>query len=118
MNGRLAIRKLSRSFNVAAPGSNINILATSLTPYDKASTIRVTVSLTTGSVFNAILTQGATSFTCKLNKGAALTAAVLYTFTFAGGDDTTINFQVETNSIINVLFVDEISGGVALTNMF
>lgn len=112
MTGHLAIRKLHRGYNISAPGANTNIISTSLTPYEKVSTMRVTVVVATTSVFNVTMTQGATTFTCGLNSSVALVSGDLYTFNFECGSDTTYNFQVETDSIIRVLEVSEVSGGV------
>ena len=100
----------STSFNAAAPGANTNILSTSLTP-KMGGAFRVTVSLATSSVFNVIITQSGTSLTLGLNASAALNAGDLYTFIFGVIPSNTYNFQVETNSIIRILQVDEVSGG-------
>ena len=110
MSGTL--RRVAAVFNQAAPGANTNILATSIAPYTKTSTFRVTVVLATTSVFNFVAIQGATTFTCGLNGSVALVADDCYTFTFGVNDSTTYNFRVETDSIINILNVEEIEGGL------
>lgn len=101
----------SDNFNVSAPGANTNILSTSLTPaYGGA--FRVTVCLATSSVFNVTITRSGTTKTCGLNASTALNAGDLYTFSFGVSTGNTYNFQVETNSIINILQIDEVSSGV------
>lgn len=101
----------SDNFNVSAPGAATNILSTSLTP-TMGGAFRITVSVATGSVFNVTITKSGTTKTLALNGGTALTAAALYTFCFGVSTANTYNFQVATNSIINVLQVDEVSSGV------
>lgn len=119
---RLAIKRLGTKFAAAAPGVNTDIFSTELQTQEINSTIRVTVALATGSVFNIVWTAGATSKTHGLNASVALNAGDLYTFSFAasrfsngaadGTTALTFNFQVETNVAIDVLFVDEVAGGV------
>lgn len=98
-------------FNIAAPGANANILSSSITP-NYGCALRVTVCLATTSVFNVTMTQGSTTFTCGLNSSVALVSGDLYTFSFGGNTDTAYNFQVETDGIIRILQVDEVSSGV------
>lgn len=107
-----ALRRLYAAFNQSAPGANTNILSTGVSPYAKTAAIRVTVVLATASVFNVFVTQGATSFTCGLNASAALNAGDVYTFTFGANSETTYNFRVETDGVIQVLNVEEVEGGV------
>ena len=103
----------------AAPGANTNIV----TPFkvsESASALRVTVCLTTGSVFNVRVTDGSTAYTMGLNASAALNAGDIYTFTFGarryssqtGTTELTYSFQVETDSVINYLLVEEVTGPV------
>jgi len=100
----------SATFNGSAPGANTNILSTSLTP-KMGGAFRVTVALATASVFNVIITQSGTSLTLGLNASVALNAGDLYTFVFGVTPSSTYNFQVETNSVIRILQIDEVSGG-------
>ena len=104
-------------YALAAPGANTNII----TPFsvgDNASAIRVTVCLTTASVFNVRVTDGSTAYSMGLNASSALNAGDLYTFTFGarhyssqtGTTALTYSFQVETDSVINYLLVEEIIG--------
>jgi hypothetical protein len=91
-------------FNIPAPGANTNILATGITP-KKSGTMRVTVNLATGSVFNVQLNQGATNILGSLGSGA-LAAGAMNSFAFGCNPNTTYNFQVATNGIINYLQVE------------
>ncbi len=103
----------------SAPGANTNII-TPITPGPNASAYRVTVCLTTASVFNVRVTNGSTAYTMGLNGSVALAAGDLYTFVFGvratssqtGSTALTYSFQVETDSVINYLLVEEIIGGV------
>lgn len=108
----LAIRSLGTVFNQAAPGANTNIFATALSTSYTTSTIRATVVLATASVLNVTITSGATTFTCGLNGSTALNAGDMYTFTFGARDDYTYNLRIETDGVINLLLVDELSGAV------
>ncbi len=106
-------------YALAAPGANTNII-TPITPGPNASAFRVTVALTTSSVFNVRVTNGTTAYTLGLNGSVALAAGDLYTFVFGvratstqtGTTALTYSFQVETDSVINYLLVEEIIGGV------
>jgi peroxiredoxin family protein len=102
-------------FNRAAPGANTNILTTGITVTEGCA-LRVTVALTTSSVFNATCSDGTVTFTWGLNSSTALNAGDLYAFVFgaapretnSGSNNTlTYNFRVETNSIIECLIVEE-----------
>ncbi len=120
--GEEAVASLATVYKGHAPGANTNILATSVKVSGHASAIRVTVCLATASVFNLRITDGTDAFTIGLNASAALQAGDLYTFTFGARryksqpytDGTTAefsyNFQVKTDGVINLLFVDEIIG--------
>ena len=98
-------------FDEPAPGENANILEESIS-LTASGALRVTVSLTTESVFNVIVSRSGTSFTIGLNASAALNAGDLYTFTFGASKNNTYNFQLETDSVIRVLQVEEVLNGV------
>ena len=102
------INMRAERFNVSAPGINTNILATSLTPTMSGFFV-VSVSLTTGAVFNVTETQSGTTYTNGLNKSNALNAGDKYVFTFPVSQSTAYNFQVETDSVIRELTVAESS---------
>ena len=109
-------RTLVQRFNQSAPGANTDILATAIQPEAEGSAFRVTVALTTASVFNVEVSDGTTTHLLGLNGSAALQAADLYTFVFAApyqsqaGVRLSYNFQVETDSVIELLSVEEIRG--------
>lgn len=114
-----AISALATVYAGAAPGANTDIV----TPFkvsESASAVRVTVCLTTGSVFDVRVTDGSTAYTMHLNGGTALTAACLYTFTFAarryssqtGTTELTYSFRVATDGVINYLLAEEVCGPV------
>lgn len=117
--GSAACTAIATVYALAAPGANTNIV----TPFkvsESASALRVTVCLTTGSVFNVRVTDGTTAYTQSLNGGTALTAACIYTFTFGvrrystgtGTTELTYSFQVATDGVIQTLFVEEVTGPV------
>lgn len=117
--GSGACTAIATVYALAAPGANTNII-TPFSVSDSASALRVTVSLTTSSVFNLVVTNGTTAYTIGLNASAALNAGDLYTFTFGarryssqtGETALTYTFQVETDSVIRMLFVEEVTGPV------
>ena len=115
-------------YAIAAPGANTDIpfvdaggaAATTFKVSPSATAVRVTVAVTTGGVFDLRVTNGTTAYTIHFNAGTALTAAVLYTFTFGarrfsttnGTTELTYSFRVATDSIINYLMAEEVSGPV------
>ena len=98
-------------FNGAAPGANTDMLAADLTP-GRRGAFRITVAVTTASVFNVSATDGTTTHVWGLNGSVALQAGDVYTFTIGCDPSLSYNFQVETDGVIEVLVVDEIRGGV------
>lgn len=105
------------TFAQSAPGANTDIFGTEITPNYVHSVLRIAVSLAGASVFNLIVTQGATLKTIHLNAGAALVASAGYVFTWPirkaeGSTTLTYNFQVETNVAIDWLSVEEVPGGL------
>ena len=115
-----AVVALATVYNGSAPGANTNILTTSLKVSESACAIRITVCLTTGSVFNMQTTDGTTAYVNGLNGSTALNAGDVYTFTVGarryssqtGTTELSYNFQVETDSVIRFLFVEEVTGPV------
>jgi hypothetical protein len=102
----------------AAPGANTAIISGGLIP-KMGGAFRISVVLATASVFNVTVTPAAgTQRTHGLNQSTALNAGDLYTFCFGvatvdqNSAALTYNFEVETNSIIRYLLVEEVSGGV------
>lgn len=111
---------LATVFNGSAPGADTAILSSGIQFGPNASMARVTVALTTGSVFNVTCTDGTTPHKWGLNESDALNAGDLYVFTFGvrsttdnegGGDSLTYNFEVETSGVIELLLVEEVQGG-------
>jgi len=117
---KMVCRAKYTGFNVSAPGANAGITG-GMKFSPQASVARVTVALTTSSVINVTCTDGTTTHKWGLNESGALNAADLYTFTFAvranatglaGGADLTYDIEVETDSVIEVLFIEEVIGAV------
>lgn len=109
-------RAIATVFNGSAPGANAGILGTAIRPGENASAFRVSVALTTSSVFNVTCYDGSTTHKWGLNESGALNAADLYTFTFGvrntkdGTTSLVYNFEVETDGVIEYLVVEEIIG--------
>ena len=101
------------------PGANTNIYA-AVKVSESASAIRITVSLATSSVFDLRITDGSTAYTLHLNEGVALTASCLYTFVVAarryssqtGTTELTYSNRVATDGVVQLLFVEEVTGPV------
>lgn len=114
-----SIRALATVYAGSAPGANTDIF-TAVSVSESASAIRITVALTTSSVFDVRVTDGSTAYTIHLNGGTALAAATMYTFTFGaraystqtGTTALTYSCRVATDSIINYLLVEEVCGPV------
>jgi len=105
------ILRRSTTYALAAPGANTDILATALEPAWSAAYWRISVALAVSSTFNATVTDGSTAYTWGLNASAALNAGDLYIFDMpAIGPGYSVNFQVETDGVIQVLTLDEIEG--------
>jgi len=114
------------AYNQAAPGANLEIMTAGVVFSPKASLCRVTVALTTASVFNVTVTDGTTEHKWGLNASGALQAGDIYVLTFGvsstndgdslglgtGNKALTYNFEVETDSVIEQLLVDELTGVV------
>ena len=109
------LNTVSRGYAVAAPGANTDILTTGLVPPFDGIFV-VTVSLTTGSVFNVTSTDGTTAYTNGLNASVALNAGDVYTFSFGVRTGITYNFQVETNSVVRFLIVQHMTGSLGLNS--
>lgn len=111
------IRYRANVFNLAAPGANTAIV-TAFSPEEFGVAFRVTVALTTASVFNVTCTDGTTTHKWGLGGSATLNAGDLYTFTFSApkqdqsGNALSYSFEVETDSVIELLAVEEIDAEV------
>jgi len=89
--------------------------------------LRITVALTTTSVLNLTVTDGTTAYKWGLNESVTLNAGDVYTFyvpvrkTTTGkstGTALTYNLEVETNSVFQCLWIDELEGAVAGTSAY
>ena len=114
MSAEFAAIAKGRQFNLAAPGANVDIFSADLAPIapgpgaGKATAFRVTVCLAVAGVFRAHIENGATNMSCALNGGVALAAGTLYTFSFGVRNGDTVNFQLGTDGIVRILYVDEV----------
>ena len=94
-------------YDLAAPGANTDIF-TAVTPKDGVYAWRVTVALTTSSVFNVSATDGTTPHIWGLNASAALNAADLYSFEHSVSPGVSYSYQIETDGVVEYLAVDEL----------
>lgn len=108
---------LVTAYALAAPGANTTFGSFKVSPV--AGMVRITISLTTASVLNLTVTNGTTAYVIGLNNSIALAAGDLYGFVVplrytSNGDDAgtvlTYGFQVETDSVVRLLFVDLVTG--------
>lgn len=97
-------------FDIAAPGANTDIISSDLSP-KVSGAFRITVAVSTSTVFDVKVTDGTDTHVISLNDGVALTANALYTFSFGVSDALDYNFRVKTDSVIEVLQVDLIKSG-------
>ena len=102
---------ISINRSVAAPGANTDILATDLTPSGNVVAFGISVQLETASVFNVMETIGGTTRDVAPLKNAALVAGALYEFAISVDQAATYNFQVETDSVIDRLYVSMLTDG-------
>lgn len=102
----------------AAPGANTAIFG-GIAPTTAFATFRVTVALATASVLNMTETpSGGTKKTYGLNGSVPLAANDEYEFniqvvkfsTLGGTTAMSYDFEVETDSVLNKLIVEELTG--------
>lgn len=97
--------------NQASEAAGTDLLDAAITPKVEGSVLRVTVCLTTSSVFSVIDSDGTTTFVQDLNGGTALTAGARYAFTIGSTrKDHTYDFELGTASVIETLQVEEVVG--------
>lgn len=127
-NSALGVTSLCTVHAGAAPGANTNIgftdangsAATTWKVGPNCGAVRITICLTTGSKLDLRVTDGTTAYSQTLNNNTALTAACLYTFTVGvrryssqnADAELTYALRLQTDSVIQTLFVDEVFGGV------
>ena len=104
----MARARLAKCHALAAPGADTDAF-TAVTPHYVASNCELTICLTISSIVDVRVTDGTTAYSQALNGGVALTAGVLYTFTFGLSSTLTYSIRVRTNSIIQTLFFDEVT---------
>jgi len=98
-------RPISINWEIAAPGANTDAI-TDITWGNRGEACRVTVQVATSSIANLMVTRGGTENALGLNANSALVAGAVYTFDIHGMQSAdTVNFQVETDSIIDTLAI-------------
>lgn len=118
----MAIRRV-QTFNGSAPGANTAVF-TAIECGDKFSDstrpvyYRIGIAVSTSTVVNAVYTDGTTTHKIGLNESGALNAADLYIFDVPaivdnsddGGTTFSFTLEYETDSVTEILTVDEIHG--------
>lgn len=126
--GQGYVRRVATAHALAAPGANTSFLSatvtadatTGITPSAGACMWRLLISLATSSILDLYVTDGTTAYTIHLNGNTALTASTLYGFTFPvsrtkqdGSTTLTYQLRVATDSVIQTLIIDEVTGPVS-----
>lgn len=107
---------LGSVWNLTAPGSGL-IFTTAKRPLAAVSAFRLSVTLTTSSVFSVQEYDGTTTFVSDFNSGTALSAACTYTFvmesrkTTPAGAALQYNFKVAAGVVVRELRVTEVFSG-------
>lgn len=105
----VSYRNVTKGFNISAPGANTDFVDgtdTSIT-WGSDRAMRLSIQLATSAVVNVMLDRGGTEKTLGMNSNVALAAGALYVFDIHGLETSdTISFQVETDSVIDVISVD------------
>ena len=102
-------RRLHSGFAIAAPGANTNAIAGVTWPDTQPQACRVTIQAATATIANLMVTRSGTTKALGLNGNLALAAGSVHVFDVPGlvaGD--TLNVQVETDSALDILALDEV----------
>lgn len=90
-----------------------DIVSVAFKPVDRTCAYRVTIGLeSTNAVLNLRVDNGTDVVVAAMNSGTALTAGVLYTFTFGASNTYSYNFRIGTNTTIGTFLLEEIQTGV------
>lgn len=95
-------------FSSAPPGANVDILGSDIVPTNSPSICRVAFVAGVSTVVKSRVTQGATTLDAYLNSGVALVSGGLYIFDIVWQQGDSLNFQFETNGMVQVLKAYEI----------
>jgi len=101
-------RNVTKGWAISAPGANTDALPSDVTwPSDRAC--RISIQVATSTVVNLMVTRGATEKALGLNSNTALTAGAVHTFDVYGMEkDDSVQVQVETDSAIDMVSLEEI----------
>ncbi len=95
-------------FSSAPPGANVDILGADIVPTNSPSTCRVAFVTGIDTVVKSRVTQGATTVDAYLNDSVALVSGSLYIFDIMWESGDALNFQFETDGMVQVLKAHEI----------
>lgn len=108
-----ALIKKAEVFNVVVP-SGSGILQSPVTPTRDPSTFRATVALSgADAVLSLRVNVGGQVHTAALNNGVALSADVLYTFSFSTSLQATYDFELGVGGLgVHQLILEEPTGSL------
>jgi len=92
------------------PGATTDILSADITPSFPPSTFRIMVSVDAACKFLAAIyvTANTTTYSLYFNASADLVADCLYMFDMLVHSGDTVNFQLDSGEVVNLLRVQEI----------
>jgi hypothetical protein len=98
----------------AGIGPGTGILPTPIAPLRDPSTFRTTVAISgADATLGLLVTVSGTTHTALLNNGVALSADVLYTFSFSASQEATYDFTLGVGGLgVNELLVEEPTGSL------
>lgn len=102
----------AKIFNGPAPGIDTDILSSNVNLKEDGA-LRISIALTTASIVNLMVDDGTTTHALGLNASVELSAGDLFSFSVAAtkldstGTVLNYNLQVETDSVIEYLIVQE-----------
>jgi len=106
-----APRSVVTVFNTAAT-ANTDVLSADIRPLS-AAVYRITVFVSgTAAVMNLQITDGSTTEVGQLNSGTALATGQIFTFVVGCRPDYAYGVQFESNTTVDLLLIEEISGGL------
>lgn len=107
----MSILPIKRRFDTSPIAADTDIFSDDIS-VDNRSGLRITISLDSSSVVYLTETSNNTTEKYALNAGATLDAGDLYSFDVPIRDDGTYNMQLNSQSGIKVVNVDEVTGGI------
>ena len=96
----------------AAAASNVNLFTNNITPNSDCSSLRMTVSVSTSATCSLFIVATSASYVVDFDKGTALAASALYTYTWGVTNARDYNIRFVKSTTVIECQVDEVYGGV------